>query len=285
MTLILGGTGRVGREAVKLLSVVGLHQVRLVSRCPNQVPAFFGRRIQIVTGDIGDSAFLRAAMRGVERVLVIPPNVRNQAVMERGIYRAALSADVNHVVKLSTVKADVTSPCWFFKQHAIAERHLRHSGLNFTILRANSFMQNLLWFAHEIRTRGTFSLPLDDAKTAPVDTRDIAAVAVAVLCNPTSNDFTYNVTGPEKLSFAEIARKLSAAIGRTVTYRDVPSTDFLKVLIQSGMPTWQARAATAAWIAARNGKPHVTNVVAQLTQRRPITFDQFACYYANSFRH
>src|SRR6185503_5322330 len=109
--------------------------------------------------------------------------------------------------KLSTVKANVDSPCYFFKQHAIAEGLLKASGVRFTILRCNSFMQNLLWFANEIKSKSMFSLPMGVAKTAPVDVRDVAAVASTIVTGEDHEGATYNISGPEKLSFAEIAHR------------------------------------------------------------------------------
>ena len=160
-------------------------------------------------------------MSNVERVFVIPPNIHDQAEVERRIYKTARCAGVHHVVKLSTVKASVNSTCRFFKEHAIAEGYLKGSGVEFTILRPNSFMQNLLWFAQEIKSRSTLSLPVGGAKTAPVDIRDVAAVAATILSEQTHASITYNITA--RGAFLRGDRGgLSIAIGRrfnTVTSR------------------------------------------------------------------
>ena len=281
MILVLGGTGRLGRETVKLLSTSGTHKVRVLVRDPAKAAAFAG--VEIVTGEMTDANSLAQAMRGVKRVFTIPPNIRDQAEMESLIYRAACRAAVSHIVKLSTVKADVNSPCHFFRQHAIAEESLKTSGVAFTILRCNSFMQNLLWFAEEIKSKNRFSLPMGVAKTAPVDVRDVAAVASAILTGETRYDASYNISGPEKLSFVEIAHRLSAVIGKRIEYRDVAPAQFLKMLLRSGIPGWYAEAVTASWTVARQGEPLVTDSVSVLAKKSPITFEQFARDYADKF--
>lgn len=228
-----------------------------------------------------DENSLARAMSDVERVFTIPPNVRDQAEMENRIYQSARRAGINYIVKLSTTKADLNSPCYFFKQHAIAEECLKTSGVAFTILRSNSFMQNILWFANEIKSNSTFSLPMGVAKTAPVDIRDVAAVASAILTGEAHHGATYNISGPEKLSFADIAQRLSAATGKKIEYRDIAPAEFLNMLIGAGIPDWYAEAVTASWTVARQGEPILTNVISALTKKPPITFEQFARHYAD----
>ena len=287
MILVIGGTGRLGRETVKLLAASGRQKVRVLVRDHAKATAFTATGVDVVTGEITDADSLAQALRDVERVFTIPPNVREQAEIESRIYRAAQHAGVNHIVKLSTVKADPNSRCYFFQQHALAEQSLKDSGVAFTILRSNSFMQNLFWFAPEIKTKGSFSLPMGVAKTAPVDIRDVAAVASTILSTIPRGDAhhgaTYNITGPEKLSFAEIAQRLSAATGKQIQYRDVDPAAFLQMLLRAEIPGWYAEAVTASWTAAGASEPVVTNVIAELTNKPPLTFAQFARDYADAF--
>ena len=284
MILVLGGTGRLGRETVKLLATSGTHNVRVLVRENAKAAAFTGTSVELVTGDMTDENSLAQAMRDVERVFTIPPNLRDQAEMENRIYQSARRAGVDYVVKLSTTKADVDSPCYFFQQHAIAEESLKASGVGFTILRSNSFMQNLLWFANEIKSKSTFSLPMGVAKTAPVDIRDVAAVASAILTGEAHQGATYNISGPEKLSFADIAQTLSAATATRIEYRDIEPAEFLNMLIGAGLPSWYAEAVTASWTVARQGEPIVTDIVSVLAKKPPITFEQFARDHSDQFR-
>jgi uncharacterized protein YbjT (DUF2867 family) len=127
------------------------------------------------------------------------------------------------------------------------------------------------------------SLPMGDAKTAPVDIRDAAAVAAAVLAEQTHDGVTYNITGPKEFSFAEIARELSRVIGKEIQYCNVAPEEFIKMLILSGVPRDHARAVTAAWAVARKGGPTITNVVLEVAKKKPITVEQFGRDYANAF--
>lgn len=294
MILVLGGTGRLGRETVKLLAASGTQKVRLLVRDRAAIAgpaktadyvktAFNDAGVEIVTGEMTDADSLTQALRNVERVFTIPPNVRDQADMESRIYQAARRAGVKHIVKLSTVKADPDSPCYFFQQHALAEAQLKASGVTFTILRSNSFMQNLLWFANEIKTKGSFSLPMGVAKTAPVDIRDVATIASTILRSEAHHGATYNLSGPEKLSFTEIAQQLSAATGKQIEYHAIEPAEFLQMLLRAGIPGWYAEAVTASWNVARQGEPIVTDVVAALTKKPPLTFAQFAKDHAKIF--
>jgi uncharacterized protein YbjT (DUF2867 family) len=122
MILIIGGTGRLGLEVVKLLPANGTHMVRVLVRDPEKAAVLASRGVEIISGGITNTDSLGRAMRNVERVFVRPPNVPDQAEMEGRIYRTARLAGVHHILKLSTVKADVNSPCGLFKEHAIGGR-------------------------------------------------------------------------------------------------------------------------------------------------------------------
>lgn len=282
MILVTGATGKIGSRLVKQLSEAGV-QVRALVRNPDKAATLKAPNVEIVTGDLNQPVTLDAALREVERLFLLPPNTRNQAEMENNLFQAAKLASIGHVVKLSTVKADINSPSHFFREHWLAEKHLRRSGIPFTILQSNSFMQNLLWFAIEIKSEGRFSLPMKDAQTAPVDIRDIVSVAAAVLTEKNHEGRTYNITGPEALSFKEVAEKLSVATGKRITYNSVSLEDFKKILVRGGPQGWFADALVAAWKVASEGHPTVTNVVSEVAQKEPITFEQFAQDYAHVF--
>src|SRR5439155_6799006 len=121
------------------------------------------------------------------------------------------------VVKLSAMGAgDPGSE--ILRQHGETDELLKASGVPWTILRPNSFHQNLLWSAASIRERGEFHLPLRDARQSLVDVRDLAAVAERALTEPGHEGKTYDFTGPESLSYADVAATLSAVRGRPVRY-------------------------------------------------------------------
>ncbi|MBD1866523.1 SDR family oxidoreductase [Cyanobacteria bacterium FACHB-471] len=282
MILITGATGRIGSKLVESLLQSG-KPVRVLVRNSQKAANLQALGASVCLGDLNRLDHLDVALQGCDRLFSIPPNTINQAEQEIQLYQAAKRTGIQHIVKLSTVKSDPESPCQFFKHHATAEQHLKQSGIKFTILQTNSFMQNFLWFSHEMRTKGTLSLPMRDAKTAPIDIRDVVRVGSAILTEEEHEGKTYNLTGSELLSLAEIAEKLSIVANQKITYIDASSLDFKQTLIQSNVPEWFAEAVTTSWQIASKGKPTLTDVVTQIGGKQPITFDEFAWDYKTIF--
>ncbi|MBW4651714.1 MAG: SDR family oxidoreductase [Kaiparowitsia implicata GSE-PSE-MK54-09C] len=283
MIIITGATGRVGSKLVESLLKAG-EPVRVLTRNPQKAANLQTSGASVVLGDFTQLSTLDAALSGCDRLMDIPPNTLNQAEQEIQLFEAAKSADIQHIVKLSTVKANLESSCHFFKQHAIAEEYLKQSGVRFTILQSNSFMQNFLWFTPEIRTQGTLSLPMKGSKTAPVDIRDVVRVVHKVLTRTDGEGNTLNITGLEILPLKDIAEQLSAAANKKITYLNVSPCDFKRTLLQAGLHEWYATAIVASWQVASEGHPTVTNIVAEITGRRPIKLEQFVQDYEHSFK-
>src|SRR5205085_2488222 len=146
------------------------------------------------------------------------------------------------------------------------QKLLEASGIPFTELQPNSFMQNLFLVASTIAAEGVFYEPAADARISHIDARDIAAVAVKALTEAGHEGKTYLLTGPEALSFDAVAAKLSAALGKTVRYVSVAPADYRQGLLQYGLPEWQADAVLALNAFYREGKGAVvTNTFAEVT--------------------
>ncbi len=172
----------------------------MLVRNPQKVTILKALGASAFLGDLNQSDHLEEALRECDHLFSIPPNTLNQAQQEIQLFQAAKRANIRRVVKLSTVKSDPESPCHFFKQHAIAEQYLKQSDMEFTIVQSNSFMQNFLWFTHEMRIKGTLSLPMRVAKTAPIDIRDVVRVSSEILVKEGHEGKVYNLTGSGLLS-------------------------------------------------------------------------------------
>jgi uncharacterized protein YbjT (DUF2867 family) len=197
-------------------------------------------------------------------------------------FEAAHRAGGPHVVKFSGMGAG--GPAEILRQHGDSDRLLAESGLPYTILRPNSFYQDLLWSAGSIRERGEFYLPLRDARQSLVDVRDIADAAVAVLTGNGHAGKVYDLTGPAALSFAEVADTLSAVIGRPVRYVDVPPEAARQAMEGAGMPAWNAAAVAELYGYFADGKAAaVTGDIERLTGRPATSFAQFARDHAAAF--
>ena len=137
---------------------------------------------------------------------------------------------------------------------ASAEAAVQASGLTFTFLRPNLYMQGLLNFRQSIREKSAFFAPVGDARISAVDVRDLADVAVAALTTSQHDNKIYALTGPDALTFAEMAHQLSRAIGRTITFIDVPPESMRAALADLGFPPWQADGLLEEFVMSRRGR-------------------------------
>jgi uncharacterized protein YbjT (DUF2867 family) len=122
----------------------------------------------------------------------------------------------------------------------VVEAAIQDANLTFTFLRPNLYMQGLLNFRQSIQQKSAFFAPVADARISAVDVRDLADVAVAALTTAKHDNKTYSLTGPDALTFAEMAQQLSSVLGRTISFVDVPPESMRAALAGLGFPTWQA---------------------------------------------
>ena len=283
MILVTGATGTAGREIVKALSARRAG-VRVLVRDEAMARAVLGPGVETAVGDLRSPATVAAALDGIERAVLLAPNTPDQVQMETGFVEAAKRAGVGHVVEFSGLGADLDSAARIARAHAMVERALEDSGIPFTHLRPNTFMQNILGAAPAIASHGSLPQPMGDLRVSLVDVRDIAAVAATVLTEPGHTGRTYTITGPAALSFTDVARALSRAIGRDVAYVDIAPPDFKRVLMSAGTDAWLADALLELLphVSARIGSL-VTDVIAEVTGKPATSFEQFARDYAGVF--
>jgi uncharacterized protein YbjT (DUF2867 family) len=284
MILVSGATGTAGKEIVLQMASLGITVKALVRDMAKATP-FRGKCVHVAVGDLNEPATLKEAFKAVDQALLLPANNANQVDQERTFIDAAKRAGVQHIVKFSALGGDDrNSKSRIARWHAQAEDYLEASGLAWTHLRPSMFMQNLLGSAASIAGEGAFYAPLGNARVAHVDVRDIAAVAVKTLTEHGHEGKAYTITGPEALTYSEVAGKLSAALGKPVRYVDVPPQQFKQSLLGAGIPDWYADALLEIFehVVKPRGS-EVTNVVAEIARKPPITFDQFARDHAAAF--
>jgi uncharacterized protein YbjT (DUF2867 family) len=238
-----------------------------------------------VIGDLTDRQSLTTALEGIEKVYLVMAADLRQPEFEGNMIEAAHRSGVRHIVKLSVMGASEHSPVLFGRNHAQVERHLRESGIPHTLIRPNFFMQNLLSFAPTIRSEGVLYAPMKDGKVSMIDVRDIAAVAATALTHDGHEGKTYEITGPEAISFEQVAEKLSNAIHRQVRYVDVALETAREALIARGMPDWYAEATVKLLEVLSAGMgAGATSTVQEVTGKAPHTFDDFARDHAEAFK-
>jgi uncharacterized protein YbjT (DUF2867 family) len=281
MILVTGGTGSSGSEIVEALASKGV-KFRMLARNPAKV-AVREQGVEIVAGDLAQPRTLAEALKGIDRVLLLAPPVPNQVELESNVVDAAKNAAVRHVVKFSAMTADPNSASRFPRAHGHVEQKIRASGLPWTFLRPTFFMQNLLSMSGMIKG-GTIFQPAGTSKAAFVDTRDIAAVAVSALTEPGHEAKAYDITGPELLTYEDVAATFSRVLGRTIKYQDIPPSAARQAMLGMGIPEWSADGINELMDQMRSGAyATVTNVVEQVGHKKPTTLEQFVRENAAAF--
>lgn len=283
MILITGATGTVGSEVVKRLSEQGVG-VRAVTRDLQKAEANRLPHVQFVRGDLDDPESIRTACDGVERAFLLTNSTERAEQQQIAFTRVAQQSGVRHIVKLSQLHADPSSPERFLRYHGVVEAAIRESGLTFTFLRPNLYMQGLLNFRESIRQQSAFFAAAGDALISAVDVRDLADVAVEALTTAQHDDKTYALTGPEAVTFAEMAQRLSKHVGRAITFVDVPPEAMRAALAGLGFPEWQADGLVEEFAMYRRGEAAgVEAGVREALGRSPRSFEEFARDYAPLF--
>jgi len=279
--LVTGATGNTGRAVVADLARRGV-PVRAMVRAGadrGRLPA----DVAVAVADFDDPVSVAAALRGAERAYLVTPSSERAEAQQRRFADLAVQAGVGHLVVLSQLGSDEQSPVRFLRYHAAMERHIRDLGIGYTFLRPNLFFQGLLAFARTIAADGRFYAPIGDARVSAVDVRDIAAVAAAVLTEAGHDGATYTLTGPAPITHADIAAALTSALGRDITFVDVPPGAFAQSL-QGILPDWQIQGLLEDYAHYRRGAAaSVSPAVAEITGRPATDVRQFAHDYARAF--
>ena len=282
MILLTGSTGSVGLETAKCLEQQGIH-FRAMVRDTLKASQTGLTNVEWVKGDFSDDASLRRSLDGIERVFLLAPPMENLDVVEAKFISIAKSVGVKHIVNLSAVGAGVNVPHQFGLWHGRTEELLQQSGLDFTVLRPNFFLQNLLGMAGMIKG-GTLYVPAGDGKAPFVDVRDIAAVAASCLTEPDHVGRFYEVTGPEAIGYGDIAATFTRILGRKVSYVDVPVEAAAESMLNMGMPAWLVGALNELNTGLKEHRfTDVADTVERVGHKAPITLEQFIREHIEAF--
>ena len=279
--LVIGGTGNVGRHVVQQLEAEGA-PFRVMSRSPEA--ASLGPGVDVVRGDVTDPDSLDSCLEGIETVFLVWVAAPSAAP-------AALERIAKHARRVVFLTSPLKTPHPFFQQpnpaRAMAERLeelTQGSGLECTFLRAGMFAGNARHFwGPQIRSGEVVRWPYIEAPTAPTDERDVAAVAVRLLCDDRHAGTEHVVTGPESLTQAEQIRTIGRAIGRDLRVEGIPPdrapSELLPML---GSPVL-IDMLLSAWAAAVGQPAFVTSTCEHITGRPARTFLQWAEDHAGEF--
>ena len=282
MILVTGASGNAGGAVLKEVLKTN-RPVKGMYRSPADA-AKASVEVGAVIADFADRGSLGRALEGVEAVYLVCSPVRELVELEGNMVDACQAAGVRHVVLNSALGAGdyrKSFPSW----HRRVEDKLSASGLDYTIVRPNSFVQNILtYYASSIRTEGAFYAAMGNARTSFIDVRDVAAVAARTLTSPGHAGKTYELNGPEALTYGEVAEKITQASGRRVQYVDIPVAQQKQAMLDQRLPDWLATALLDLQAYYTGGKGgEVDDVISTILGRAPRTMDQFLADFADSF--
>jgi len=279
--LLTGASGTVGREVAKRLAQRGT-PARLALRDPSR--GVEGADVlERVRFDFHDPSGFDKALEGVDRVFLLrPPQLANVKRDFDPFLLAMLRADVRRVVFLS-VRGAERNP---LLPHRRIEKLLERSGLAWTHLRPNDFMQNFATVHRDdIRDRGEIWAPAGEGRTSFVDARDVADAAAAVLTGEGHERRAYPLTGPEALTMDQAAATLSLVLGRPVRYRNPGVLAFLRHALAAGRPLAMGLVMTGVYTVSRLGlAAGVSPELERLLGRPPTPLRRFAEDYASTWR-
>lgn len=279
---VTGATGTVGSHVVERLRERDV-TVRAGVRDVEQARRRFGDDVECVAFDFRKPETWGAAFEDVDAMfLVRPPSMSDVKRHLTPAVDAAARVGVEHVVYLSVLGAEKNP----LVPHHRVERHLRGADVTYTFLRASFFMQNLAEeHLEDVRERDEISVPAGDGATSFVDARDVAAVGVAALTEPGHENRAYDVTGPEALTYAEVAAVFSDVLGRCIEYARPGAVEFVRTQYRRGTPLGFALVMLAVYTTARVGLAgRVTDDVEEVLGRPPRTMREFVRDNADTFR-
>jgi uncharacterized protein YbjT (DUF2867 family) len=278
MILIIGATGTVGSLVLRQLTATG-ERFRALVRDPEKARERLGDLFEYVAGDLDRPDTLAAALSGVDRVFLLTRQSDRQPDQETAVVNAAARAGARYLVKLSVFRADERSPLKIARQHALTERMVRQSGLAYTILRPVFFMQNLAAMVRD----GAIHTAAGDGRVAMVDAQDVAAVAVDALTSHGCEGKTYTLTGPQAVSFDEVAETIARQTGNPVQHVRVAPDDVRTALQRNGIAAWFAQdMANLHSMLAAGYEDVVTHDVRTVTGTAPRTLTEFCRGFARA---
>jgi len=281
---VFGATGKVGAALLQLLSEAGVATVAVTR---NKSKARDMPNVEWLAADMEDKQSLHDTMRHSAAVFLASSPGQGFVTGQSNVIDVAVACGVDHIVKLSSAGVAKDSPFFLTKAHYEVEELLKASGMSWTILRPNAFMQNWLGeLATTIKAERRIYQATGDGKKPFIDVRDIAAVAYTTLTAPAAhNGQTYLLTGGEAISYSRVAEAISKVIGEEIAYIPLSQEEARIRMEQQGMPVWGIQTFLSIAEAQRMGKAEFVNdAVHRILNRQPITVEEFAADNADSFR-
>lgn len=279
--LITGATGNVGTEVIKSLQklLLPLNIVAGVRDATTDGSKLRDYNIRLVGFDITDSSTFASAFKDIEVLFLLrPPQISAVKRYFKPLINSIVESNIKHIVFLSVQGVEKSS---IIPHHKI-ERLIIENKISYTFLRPAYFMQNFTTtLRNDVVNKKRIFLPAGNAKFTLIDVRDIGSVAAGVLTNTANHiNKSYQLTCQEKLTFSEMAKKLSAGLGIKISYESPNIFTFYLIKRQEKMPVMLILVMIMLHFFPRFQKePAVTDCVELITGKQPITFDRFIYDY------
>jgi uncharacterized protein YbjT (DUF2867 family) len=281
MILVTGATGSVGRYVVQHLQDRGA-ELKVLVRSEER-----GRALGVpyVVADLSDPATLAPAFAGARRLFLNGPVDEAMVRQQSGAIDAAVAAGVTQIVRVSATGSSTMSDRAINRWHGELDGYVEKSGIPSALLRPTFFTQNLLNSARSIRSEGRLYGAFGQGRLAFIDCSDIAACAAVLLTRATPPRGAFALTGREALSFADVAARMSAKLGRPVSYVDRPVADVVAAMTGQGMaPSIADSFGKMMQSFAQGGASAIAPTVKELVGRDPRTVDDFLDDHLDQFR-
>jgi NAD(P)H dehydrogenase (quinone) len=272
LVAVTGATGAVGSRVAALLADAGADQ-RLVVRDPSRAPALPGAEVRVASG-YGAGEEMRAALAGAHTLFLVPAaEAADRVAQHLTAVDAAAAAGVQRIVYLSFLGAAPDATFSLARHHWATEERVRATGVPWTFLRMSIYMDFVPAMAGP---DGVIRGPAGDGRVAAILREDVAAAAAAVLTSAGHDGRTYDLTGPEALTLAEVAAALSEATGREIRFEDETDEEAYASRAQYGAPDWEVEGWVTSYQAIRDGSlDRVTGDVRRLTGRDPVSLAEY----------
>ena len=272
---VTGATGNIGQLVVPAL-LAGGAEVTAFVRDSKKAEGLKSQGVTVVNGQYTDAAAVQTAFAGADAILMIAPPNPDAAKQMSALITAAKKSGSPHVVRMSAIKAAADAPTENGKLHHVSDMELKESGLPYTILRPHLFMQNIWMSIPTIQEQNKIYYGMGNGKLGMIDVRDIADVAVKILLNGSHQGETLNPTGPESITFTQVAEAISKFLDEEVSYIPVSYEQVRQSIIELGWGDWAgqvmhdyAKAFTEGW------GDFTTDDVEKVTGNKSRSIDQF----------
>lgn len=276
---VTGASGHLGRRVVELLLEKQAGKIVAGTRTPEKLADLAARGVTVLRADFDDPKGLQAALSGVDRVLIISSDAIDRPgrrlTQHKAAVAAAAAARVKHAVYTSMPNPE-TSPVVFAPDHLGTEQALKASGMSWTILRDCWYTDYLIPTLAPAVASGQLTSATGQGGAPFVTREDCAQDAAAALASEDTSNRTFNITGPDLVTYSELAKLASELTGRSVTFVPVEPAERVAQLIAAGTPEPIAKLLVSSQIAIAQGKMGTpTNAVKELTGRDPVSVREF----------